>query len=244
MKAIVLAGGKGTRLNSAEEHIPKVLRRLNDRCIIDYCLQSIDIIEKKDTYVVIGFEGDRVREYLGQEYNYCLQKKQLGTAHAVLCSEKFLAETDEDAIIIYGDMPNIKKDTIKKLVEKHTTSNSDLTILTVVVESPLPYGRVLRNKNDKIFDIIEEKDANTSTKNIKELNVGVIVVKLKYLYEGLKKIKNNNFTGEYYLTGLTKVFYEMGKNIEGFSIYDEDEIRGINTKEDLIFSEKHLNSNK
>ena len=235
MKGIVLAAGKGTRLNSQKENIPKVLREINDRCLVDYCLDSISFIKKKDIAIVIGFQGEKVIEHLGEEYNYCIQDKQLGTAHAAMCTRELFHNCDDDVIIIYGDMPLINMCTLKSMIDKHKETNADMTILTAVVKNILPYGRIIRD-NNKVIDIIEEKDTDDSTRAINELNVGVNVIKLKYLYDGLDSIKNNNAAGEYYLTDLAKAFVKQGKKVETFTIHNEDEIRGINTVEDLEFA--------
>jgi UDP-N-acetylglucosamine diphosphorylase/glucosamine-1-phosphate N-acetyltransferase len=236
MKAIVLAGGKGTRLNSAEENIPKVMRTINNKVLIEYCLNSIDFIDKKDIVIVVGFQKEKVREHLGEEYTYCYQEQQLGTGHAALCTKDILEGIDDDVIIIYGDMPLVKKETFEGLIKRHKKNGTDMTILTAVVDNILPYGRIIRSVDNRVIDIIEEKDTDEETRLINELNVGVVVVKIKYLYEGLAKIKNNNHSKEYYLTDLTKVFVQGDKKIETYTTYDESEIRGINTMEDLCFA--------
>lgn len=236
MKAIVLAGGKGTRLNSAAENIPKVMRTINDKALIEYCLSSISFIAKKDTVIVVGFQREKVMEHLGEEYTYCYQEQQLGTGHAVLCTKDILEGTEDDVLIIYGDMPLVKKETFERLIHKHKESGVDMTILTAVVDNILPYGRIIRSVGNKVVDIIEEKETDEKTRLINELNVGVVVVKIKYLYEGLAKLKNNNYSKEYYLTDLTKVFVDEKKKLETYTTYDESEIRGINTVEDLNFA--------
>lgn len=240
MKAIVLAAGKGTRLNSEKENLPKVMRRANEVPLIEHCLNNISFIDKKDTTIVVGFMKEKVMEYLGNEYNYVVQDKQLGTGHAVACTEELLKHCEDDILIIYGDMPLIKKETFSALINKHKESNADQTILTAVVENILPYGRIIRDGSGKIVNIIEEKDTDENTRNIKELNVGVIVVKSSLLYEGLKELGNNNKAGEYYLTDLSKIFAAKGLKIESHSIFSEDEIRGVNTLEDLSFVEERL----
>lgn len=236
MKAIVLAGGKGTRLNSAAENIPKVMRNISEKPLIEYCLNSLGFIDKKDTVIVVGFQKEKVMEYLGDEYAYCYQEQQLGTGHAALCTKDILEGIDDDVIIIYGDMPLVKRETFEGLIHKHKETESDMTILTAVVDNILPYGRIIRSVDNSVIDIIEEKDTDEKTRLVNELNVGVIAVNLKYLYEGLAKVKNNNNSREYYLTDLTKVFVHEGRKVETYTIYDESEIRGINTVDDLNFA--------
>lgn len=240
MKAIVLAAGKGTRLNSEKENLPKVMRRANGIPLIEHCLNSISFIDKKDTVIVVGFMKEKVEEYLGEEFKFVLQDKQLGTGHAVMCTEEVLKDSNDDILIIYGDMPLIKKDTFEGIVKKHKESGADQTILTAVVENILPYGRIIRDKDGKIINIIEEKDTDETTRMINELNVGVVVVKSSLLYSGLKELNNNNNSGEYYLTDLSKILAKKGHKIESYTIYNEDEIRGVNTIEDLKFVENRL----
>jgi UDP-N-acetylglucosamine diphosphorylase/glucosamine-1-phosphate N-acetyltransferase len=236
MKAIVLAGGKGTRLNSAAENIPKVMRVINDKPLIEYCLNSLGLLDKKDIVIVVGFQKEKVMEYLGDDYAYCYQEQQLGTGHAALCTKDILEGIDDDVIIIYGDMPLVKRETFEGLIHKHKETGADMTILTAVVDNILPYGRIIRSVDNSVIDIIEEKDTDEKTRLVNELNVGVIAVKIKYLYEGLARVKNNNNSKEYYLTDLTKVFVKDGKKVETYKTYDESEIRGINTVEDLNFA--------
>lgn len=240
MKAIVLAGGKGTRLNSAKENIPKVMRKIGDKHLIEYCLESLRFINEEDTTIVVGFEKEKIIDHLGNAYNYAVQEKQLGTGHAALMTEELLKDVDDDVIIIYGDMPLIKHDTFKAMIDKHKEEEADLTVLTVKVENMLPYGRIIRSEEGKLIDIVEEKDTDETNRHINELNVGVNVIKLKYLYKGLRALKNNNVQGEYYLTDLVKIFVNEGKKIVTHTIYDENEIRGINTIEDLEFAKKVL----
>lgn len=240
MKAIVLAAGKGTRLQSEKANLPKVMRLANDRPLIDYCLESINFIEPKDTNIVVGYMRDKIMEHLGNNFNFAVQEQQLGTGHAVMSTYSQLEKYDGDVLVIYGDMPLIKKKTFEALVEEHKKSSADLTILTAEVERLLPYGRIIRDAAGKIVDIIEEKDASEEIRRINELNVGVIVAKSKLLFEALRGLKNDNVAGEYYLTDATGIFVKNHWNISSYKITNEAEIRGVNTLEDLRFVEENL----
>lgn len=240
MKAIVLAAGKGTRLQSEKANLPKVMRLANNRPLIDYCLDSINFIEAKDTHIVVGYMRDKIMEHLGSDYNFAVQEQQLGTGHAVMSTYSQLEEYQGDILVIYGDMPLIKKETFESLVAEHKKSSADLTILTAEVKNILPYGRIIRNEEGKIVDIIEEKDASEDVKKINELNVGVIVAKSQLLFKALKGLKNDNTAGEYYLTDATGIFVKNNWNISSYKITNEAEIRGVNTLEDLRFVEENL----
>ncbi len=240
MKAIVLAAGKGKRLHSEEFNLPKVMREANGKPLIKYALDSINFIDKKDTVLVVGYMKEKVMESLGNEYLYSVQDEQKGTGHAVSCASEHFDGYDGNVFISYGDMPLFKKETFENLIKKHEETNADCTLLTGIVDPPPAYGRIIRDENGKICDIVEDKDCNDEQKKITELNVGVYVFKAKLLFEGLKNLKNNNAQGEYYLTDMPKIFVADGKKVETFSTSDETEIYGVNTVEDLEFCEAQL----
>ena len=239
MKAIVLAAGKGKRLQSEKFNQPKVLRCAKGRPLLSYVLENVDFIAPEDTTIVVGYKKEMVYEAISSDYRFAVQEEQLGTGHAVASAADQLADYDGDVLVLYGDMPMLKKETYKALVEKHKAENASCTILTAVTESPLAYGRIIR-EDGKIVDIVEQKDCNAEQLNIKELNVGVYVFNSKLLFENLSKLKNNNVQGEYYLTDVPKLFIAAGKKVEAYTIGDTCEIYGVNTVEDLEFCEKNL----
>ena len=244
MKAIVLAAGKGKRLHSEQFNLPKVMREANGKPLIRHVLGNIDFIDKKDTVVVVGYMKEKVIENLGSDYLYSVQDEQKGTGHAVMCAAEHFENYDGDVLVLYGDMPLFKKETYKAVIEKHEKSGADCTLLTAIIDNPPAYGRIVRDeKTGKLSDIVEEKDCTPEQKNIKELNVGIYVFKSKLLFEGLKKLKNNNAQGEYYLTDMPKIFILEGKKAETHAITNEVEIYGVNTVEDLKFCEEQLKNN-
>lgn len=241
MKAIVLAAGKGKRLQSEKFNLPKVLREANGKPLIGHVLEHIDFIEKKDTEIVVGYMKEKVMENLGNEYGYSVQDEQKGTGHAVICAKDKFEDYDGDVLILYGDMPLIKKETYKAIVEKHQQSGADCTLLTAVVDDPPAYGRIIRDENGKVTSIIEEKDCTPEQKKITELNVGIYVFKSKLLFEGLKELKNSNAQNEYYLTDMPMIFLSKGLSVDTYSVEkNSTEIYGVNTVEDLEFCEKEL----
>ncbi len=240
MRAIVLAAGKGTRLMSEQFNLPKVLRELGGRPIIRHVLDNIGFIAPEDITLVVGYKAEMVREFLGEAYHYALQTEQKGTGHAVLAAESLFADYDGDVMILFGDMPMFRAEIYRGIIQKHQESGADQTILTAVSESPLPYGRILRDADGKICGIVEQKDATPEQLAIRELNVGICVAKSRALYDALHQIGNNNAQGEYYLTDVPKILYQNGKKVESYIIYDDVAIVGVNTPEDLAFCEKHL----
>lgn len=240
MKAIVLAAGKGKRLQSEKFNLPKVLRRANGRSLISYVLESIDFIDKKDIEIVVGYMREKVMEELGGEYGYSVQAEQLGTGHAVMCTREHMEGFDGEVLICYGDMPLVKTETYKSLVEKHRESGAQCTLLTAIEQNPPAYGRIVRGADGKLSAIVEEKDCTPAQKQIKEINVGIYVFDAKALMAGLGELKNSNAQNEYYLTDMPQIFIEKGLKVETYTIENSTEYFGVNTLEDLEFCEKEL----
>jgi len=240
MKAIVLAAGKGSRLQSEKFNLPKVLRQANGRPLISYVLESINFIAPEDTEIVVGYMREKVIEALGDKYGYSVQAEQLGTGHAVMCTREHMEGYDGQVLICYGDMPLVKPETYKNLVEKHIESGAKCTLLTAVEKNPPAYGRIVRDENGKLACIIEEKDCTPEQKLIQEVNVGIYVFDAKELMAGLSELKNTNAQNEYYLTDMPQIFVEKGLKVETYSIENSTEYFGVNTLEDLAFCEKEL----
>lgn len=240
MRAIILAAGKGTRLQSEQFNLPKVLRQLCEKPLIGHVLQNTSFIAPEDTAIVVGYMHEKVEEAVGGNYRYAMQTEQKGTGHAVLSAEEYFTDYDGDVIILFGDMPMFTEEIYKGVINKHQESGADLTILTAIAEAPLPYGRIIRDDNGKVMDIVEQKDATEEQRAIRELNVGIFVAKSRLLFEALHKIGNNNAQGEYYLTDVPKILIREGKVVDTHTIYDDVAIVGVNTVEDLEFCEKHM----
>lgn len=239
MKAIVLAAGKGKRLQSETFNLPKVLRQVKEKPLLEYVLDNVSFIDPKDTVIVVGYKREMVQEQVTGDYAFAVQDEQLGTGHAVACAEKALAGYQGDVLILYGDMPMLKKETYQALIRTHQETGADCTILTAESNSPLAYGRIIR-ENGCVKDIVEQKDCTPEQLAVRELNVGVYVFKSDLLFENLKNLKNDNAQGEYYLTDVPKLFIASGKKVEAYKIGDSCEIYGVNTMEDLAFCEKNI----
>lgn len=239
MKAIILAAGKGKRLLSETMNMPKVLRRAAGKPLISHVLGNIDFIKDEDITIVAGYKREMVVEHLGEKYTYAIQEEQKGTGHAVMMAKDLFKDYDGDVLILYGDMPLLKKDTYQNLIKAHIDSGADCTVLTATTEEKLPYGRIIR-ENGEFLDVVEDKDCTPEQKDIKEVNVGVYVFKSKVLFDNLDNLKNNNAQGEYYLTDVPKILIGKGKKIASHTTFDATEIKGVNTPEDLDFCEKFL----
>lgn len=234
MKTIILAGGKGSRLESEISDLPKCLRKANKKAMLDYVIANVSFSD--EIIIVIGYKKDLVIEHTKKAYTYVMQEEQLGTGHAALCCESALFDYDGDVIVCFGDMPLLKKETYEGIVKKHNTGKYDCTSLTVIVEKGLDlpkFGRIIRDANGEINQVIEDKDCNDAQRKIRELNVGVMVCDSKKMFECLKEISNINAQNEYYLTTLPKIFKEKGYSLGTYSINDMAEVHGVNTQEQL-----------
>ena len=240
MKAIVLAAGMGKRLHSEEFNLPKVLRCANGKPLVGYVLDGIDFIKPEDIVIVAGYMREKVIETLGDNYSYAVQEEQKGTGHAVQCAKDYFDGYDGDVLVLYGDMPLFTKETFKAVIDRHIESGADCTLLTADIEDPPTYGRIVRDADGNLEDIVEDKDCTPEQKAITELNVGVYVFKSKLLFDGLKEIKNANAQGEYYLTDMPKIFISQGRKVASYTIKDSSQIYGVSTEEDLAFCEDIL----
>lgn len=240
---IVLAGGKGVRMNTS---YPKVLTKLNGQTLIENLLENIEQAGYLNLVsVVVGFNGQEVIDLLGPSYNYVWQKKQLGTGHAVQQCQSSLQSKFKNYLILYGDVPFISAQTIKKIIDLHQQKESALSMLTFKIpnfkdnyQSYWHFGRIIRDDNNEIAKIIEFKDASEEEKEIIELNPAIYCVQDKWLWDNLDKLKNDNNQQEYYLTDLVKLASEQGLKINSLVIEDGFEFMGVNTLEDLELARK------
>ena len=233
MKTLILAAGMGKRMKSK---YPKVIHKLSGKPILSWVLDTAKKVSK-DIGIVVGYKSDEVKKIIPSWVNVFYQKEPLGTAHAVMCSKDFI-DKNEDILILYGDVPLISEETIKKMLEKLRKSDSDVVILTAIFDDPKGYGRILRN-GEKIT-IIEDSDADEETKKIKEINTGIYIFKGKILLEVLPKIKNENVQKEYYLTDSIKMIQKV-ETVTTENIY---EVMGVNNRKDLIKLEEYLRQKK
>ena len=237
IRAIVLAAGKGTRMNS---ETPKVLHPVCGKPILQYVLDVTRSIGSLKTCVVLGHKSELVKDYLGPQVSTVIQHKLLGTADAVRCAEKALRNYHGQVLILCGDTPLLKKETVQALIVKHKRAGADCTFLTAVVDNPSGYGRIIRGDGRKAMAIREEKDASDYEKNIIEINVGVYCFKSDVLFQNLKEIKVNAKKKEFYLTDIIEILSGKGRRVETVETDDYREGLGINSREDLAVAERIL----
>ncbi len=236
--AVILAAGRGTRMKS---DTPKVMHSLLGKPMISYVVDLATDAGIKDIILVTGFGSDKIKEFFkGTKVKTVLQKKLLGSGDAVNTAKKEIKKFKGDIVIVYGDTPLIKKETVKKLIEKHRTSGASLTLLTVILKNPAGYGRIIRNTDGRILKIAEEDEVREYKKEIKEINVGSCIFKAEDLFEALPEIGRENAKKEYYLTDAVKILSAKGKIIDSIAIEDLSEMIGVNSRVDLAEAVKVL----
>lgn len=242
MRAIILAAGKGSRFNSEAAHLPKVLRIANGQPLLAHVTKTLSFVDKKDTYIIVGFEKEKVMEAF-PGYNYVEQKIQKGTGHAVKAAKEQFLDYDGEVVIMCGDTPLITNETIVGMVEAHRKEKNVCTLLSCVHSKHYPYGRVLRGEDGRLLEIVEDKDCTPEQYKCNEYNVGAYVFNSKELFEALEKINSNNAQNELYLTDVPGVLLSEGKRVNAFPCKHEFEIGGVNDPNDLKEAEDIMNNN-
>ena len=224
---IILAAGQGSRMKSNKA---KVLQRIGGTSMLEKICHTAGAVSS-DITLVVGFDKESVLEEAGN-YNLnitsSLQPKPIGTGDAVRCGLDKV-QNDSKVLVLYGDVPLIKKETLQNLID---SSNSGLSILTTVLDKPFGYGRVKTNSNNEALEIVEEKDATDEERQIQEIFTGVLCGSKALIEEGLSKITNNNAAGEFYLTDLVSIINEKGIRINTYKASNE-EVKGANSKQEL-----------
>lgn len=239
IKAIILAAGKGTRLQTEGCELPKVMRLANGKPLLFYVLKALDFISADDAVIVVGYKKESVIDAFGG-YSYAVQTEQLGTGHAVMAALNQLDGFDGDLLVCCGDMPLIKKSTYEALCDTHRRDKNDCTILTGSSSLELPYGRILRDKSGCFCGMVEDRDATPEQRQITELNSGVYVFDAEALRSVLYRLKSDNAQGEYYLTDAPTLMLEQGKRIGVCRRELGCEIIGVNTPAQLSQVEELL----
>ena len=230
---VILAAGQGTRMRSA---LPKVLHPVAGDSMLGHVIHSARQLQPQGIHVVIGHGAERVRERLAaDDLNFVLQDKQLGTGHAV--AQALPALTADTVLILYGDVPLIEVDTLKRLLTKVTPEQ--LGLLTVNLVDPTGYGRIVRDAQDQVAAIVEHKDASDAQKAIKEGNTGILAVPGARLAEWLGRLSNNNAQGEYYLTDVIAMAVADGLVVATEQPLDPMEVQGANDRRQLAELERH-----
>lgn len=230
---LILAAGEGTRMRS---RLPKVLHSLAGKPLLSHVIEASRSINPDEISVIYGHGGEEVLKRLAAaDLNWIEQKERLGTGHAVIQALPHLQRVDQ-VLILYGDVPLISVPTLVSLLNcLHTC---DLALLTVDLEDPTGYGRIVRDRNDHIVRIVEQKDATSRELEITEINTGIMAVTRSKLEEWLSGIDSNNAQNEYYLTDIIALAVEDGVNIQAVHPLNEEEVMGINDRKQLAYLER------
>jgi len=232
LAVVILAAGLGTRMKSNKA---KVLHKICGRPMVNYVVETARKVAGENVVLVVGHQADDVRATVSElgSFRYANQKEQLGTGHAVLCALPHIPKRCREIVILCGDVPLIKADTVTALVKSHTFEKRDLSVLAIELKDPTGYGRILLDENRRVQAIVEESDAGAAEKRIKLINTGIYCVKKEFLLRAVPQIKSDNAQGEIYLTDIVEIAYGERKHI-GVTICDDHlEVTGINSLEEL-----------
>lgn len=234
---LILAAGEGTRMQSKQ---PKVLHRLAGKQLLRHVIETARSITPDELTIVYGHGGEKVRDVLdAPDLKWVEQMERLGTGHAVMQAIPQLQRVDQ-VLILYGDVPMITGSTLVSLLA--ALHQSELALLTVDLPDPSGYGRIIRDRNDRVVRIVEEKDANERELEISEINTGIMAVRRERLESWLERIENNNAQNEYYLTDIIAMAVDDGVNIQVVHPICEEEVMGVNDRKQLAYLERYYQS--
>lgn len=243
IKSVILAAGKGTRMKS---ETPKVLHKIFDKTLLAYVLDGVKGFSN-EAFVIVGHKAQEVTEFVNKNYPFAktiLQSPQLGTGHAVSMALPSLEGFEGLVLILCGDTPLLKEETLKNFVAEHQKSGADLTVMSTIFENPTNYGRIIRTDDGALEKIVEEKDATSAQKAVKEVNAGIYCLNWAKIKPAFSQLSSSNAQGEYYLTDIVEWANRQGLSVQASVLEDSDEIYGINSRENLAEATKIMNQRK
>ncbi|MBC7255759.1 MAG: bifunctional UDP-N-acetylglucosamine diphosphorylase/glucosamine-1-phosphate N-acetyltransferase GlmU [Chloroflexi bacterium] len=237
LAAVILAAGQGTRLKS---DLPKVLHPVGGIPMVAWAIQNARAVGADPIVLVVGYKAEAVRQAMGDQVLYAHQEKQLGTGHAVLQAQPLLQGLARDVLVLYGDMPTLTVETLQRLVALHREKRPAMTMLSVLSDDSMGFGRVVRGPDGRVRAIVEEAVASPEILAIRELNCGVYCFDGDWLWHRLPDIPVTPPKGEYYLTDMVSLSVADGARIEVLTTHDVSEVQGINTRVHLAQAERIL----
>ncbi|OGP14391.1 MAG: UDP-N-acetylglucosamine diphosphorylase/glucosamine-1-phosphate N-acetyltransferase [Deltaproteobacteria bacterium GWA2_54_12] len=241
LAAVVLAAGKGTRMKSEK---PKVLHIVAGKPMLFFPVNLLKNSGAGKIVLVVGFGSEAVVEaFKDYGLSFVTQEEQLGTGHAVSCALKELRDFTGDVLVLSGDVPLIREETVKALLDLHrkgAKAKAAISLVTTVVENPKGYGRIVRDADGEIIRIVEEKDCSPLQRKIQEVNTGIYLFSASFLHANIKKLGKENAQGEYYLPDLVHLAVGEGLRVDSISTLDATEVMGVNNRVELAIAGEHM----
>ena len=250
LKAIILAAGKGTRMKSEK---PKVVHEVLGKPMVYYSIEAARAAGCDKVCVIVGYKAEEVEKSIKDTYaklgkteemqdvvSYALQTEQLGTGHAVKCASDFIG-TEGDVVVLCGDTPLLNGKTLEQAIKKHVAAENGVTVISAMLSDPFGYGRIIRDEKG-LSKIVEQKDATEEDQAVKEVNSGMYIFKCDALLAALSQITNDHAQGEYYLPDTIEIIKKMGLPVDAAAMEDADQIKGVNTLEQLAEAEEIMRS--
>lgn len=235
--AIILAAGQGTRMKSK---LYKVLHPVCGKPMVQHVIDQVKSLNINEIVTIVGHGAEKVKDQLGEDSQYALQAEQLGTAHAVQQAGDMLADKEGVTIVVCGDTPLIKGETMEALFKHHEETNAKATILTARAEDPTGYGRIVRNAEGFVEKIVEHKDASEQERSINEINTGTYCFDNKMLFEAIQNVSNDNVQGEYYLPDVIEILKNQGEIVSAYVTDSFTETLGVNDRVALAEAERTM----
>ena len=228
---IILAAGKGKRMKSS---LAKVLHPVCGVPMLTHSVAAARAAGAGKIVVVVGHQAGRIRELFDKgELIFVEQRALLGTGHAVLQAEEVFKDYTGTVVILCGDVPLIRPETVRALYDRHRSKEAAVTVLTTIPAEPAGYGRVVKEKEGSVLKIVEDRDATAEEKAIREINTGIYCVESVFLFDAVTRLRNRNAQGEYYLTDIVEMARKNGLRVMSTLADDPEEVMGINTCEEL-----------
>lgn len=225
--AVVMAAGKGTRMKSNKS---KLVHQIYGKELVTRVVETAKKADVNEIIAVVGYKKEQVQAVLGDSVKYAYQEEMLGTGHAVMQTVKYLEGRKGKVVVLNGDVPILRPETLKNLIQKSINNKEYATLLTAIYDNPTGYGRIIRDEGGNIKGIVEQKDATEEQKEIQEINAGIYCFDIEELLLALKEVKPNNAQGEYYLTDVIKIMNDKGLKTGAVIVEDNTEILGVNDR--------------